>query len=105
MVLSFRVWGNSAEIKLLSEGPNITSVEVTFSKIKVSHSFHGKYFLQQFWRPKLFQDKCVNSSVPAFPEAGTDYFKIALRDRQYTGACQEMESNQELKLALPAKNK
>lgn len=74
-------------------------------KIKVLHNFHGKYFLQQFWRAKSFQGKCVNPSVPAFPGAGTDYFKVALEDRQYVGVGQETELNQELKLALPAKNK
>lgn len=41
----------------------------------------------------------------AFPEAGIDYFKIVLENRQYIGVGQETESNQELKLALPAKNK
>lgn len=67
----------------------------------MSHDFH----LQQFQRAKHFQEKCVNSSVLTFPESGIDYFKIALEDRQYIGVGQETESNQELKLALPAKNK
>lgn len=49
--------------------------------------------------------RCVNPPVAAFPEAGVGYFKIALEDGQCTGAGQETESNQELKLALPAKNK
>lgn len=74
-------------------------------RLKWLHNFHGKYFLQQFWRAKNFQGKCVNPSVPAFPGAGTDYFKVALEDRQYVGVGQEAELNQELKLALPAKNK
>lgn len=43
--------------------------------------------------------------MPAFPEDKLDYFKIMLEDGQYIGAGQEMESKQELKLALPAKNK
>ena len=43
--------------------------------------------------------------MPAFPEPGTDYFKIALEDRQYIGVGQETVSSQQLKSALPAKNK
>lgn len=73
--------------------------------VKVSYSFHGKDFLQQVWRAKVFQGKCVNPSVLAFPEARIDYFKIALEDRQYIGVGQETESIQKLKLALLAKNK
>lgn len=48
---------------------------------------------------------CVNPPVTAFPEAGVGYFKTLLEDGQCIRAGQETESNQELKLALPAKNK
>lgn len=80
-------------------------MEFSVFMIKLSYSFHGKYFLQQVWRAKDFQGKCVYPSVLAFPEARIDYIKIALEDRQYIGVGQETESIQELKLALLAKNK